>query len=122
MKTLVLGASPNPQRYAYMAVKRLLANGYEVVAVGKRPGEIDGVPIQTHFPHVEGVHTISLYVGARYQPELYDYIRSIRPRRVIFNPGTENPEFQHQLEKEGIHAEHACTLVMLSAGTYGEPG
>ncbi len=118
MKTLVLGASPNPQRYAYMAVKRLLANGFEVVAVGKRNGEIGGVPIQTGFPELEGIDTVTLYVGARYQPDLYDYISGLRPRRVIFNPGTENPAFQQRLEQEGIQTEYACTLVMLSAGTY----
>lgn len=117
-KTLVLGASPNPVRYAYMATEDLLAKGHEVVLIGKRKGEIEGLPIQTDFPIYNDIDTITLYVGPAHQPELYDYIFRTNPKRIIFNPGTENPELRKLAEEKGIETEYACTLVLLSLDSY----
>lgn len=117
-KTLVLGASTNPQRVAYQAIQRLQAAGHEVVAVGNRSGEVDGVTIHkgsTHFSHVD---TVTLYLNAQRQKEYYDYIVSLRPKRLIFNPGTENPELAKLARENGITTEVACTLVMLSLDDY----
>ena len=116
--TLVIGASENPERYAFLAVRRLLAHDHPVKAVGLRPGVIDGVKIETGQPLFSDIDTVTLYVGPRNQKNLYDYVLKLKPERVIFNPGTENPEFQELLEKNGIQTEEACTLVMLSIGAY----
>lgn len=117
-KTVVLGASPNPSRYSYLAVQRLKNKGHEVIPVGLRDGEIEGIAIQTGHPPIEDVHTVTLYVGARNQPAMYDYLLSLKPQRVIFNPGTENPELQRKLLEQGVQYTEACTLVMLSTGDY----
>lgn len=117
-KTIVLGASTNPSRYSNMAVKKLLNYGHEVFPVGIKKGEIDGVPIRTTGDKLDGIDTITLYLGPQNQPQYYDYISNLRPNRVIFNPGTINPEFMKRLEKEKIEVVDACTLVMLSANTY----
>ncbi len=119
-KTLVIGASTNPSRYAHIAINRLLQNGQPVLAYGLREGEVSGVPIWTDQSLIkaEEVDTITLYVGARRQPPLYDWILSLSPRRVIFNPGTENPEFAQTLKEAGITPVEACTLVMLGLGQY----
>jgi predicted CoA-binding protein len=117
-KTLVLGASTNPTRYAFMAVQRLSNYGIAVAAVGLKPGTIADVEIQTGMPEIANVDTVTLYLGPQNQPPYYDYILSLKPRRVIFNPGTENPEFEAMLTEHGIEAPSACTLVMLSVGNY----
>lgn len=117
-KTLVLGASTNPSRYSYMAIHRLLEKGHKVVPVGMKKGEVAGIPIKNDFSGVEDIDTITLYVGPKHQPEYYDQIMNIKPERVIFNPGTHNPELIKSLEEKGIEAVEACTLIMLSAGTY----
>ncbi|HKL02142.1 MAG TPA: CoA-binding protein [Cryomorphaceae bacterium] len=117
-KTVVVGASPNPSRYAYIAIERLLDNDYPVHAEGLRKGEVHGVPINTERVNVPDVHTVTLYVGPRNQEYWKDYIKSLSPKRVIFNPGTENAEFERELEEMGIETHRGCTLVMLSAGTY----
>ncbi len=117
-KTMVLGASPNAGRYAYMAAEELLEKGHEIVLIGKREGMVDGVKIQTDFPLIKDVDTITLYVGASNQAELYDYILKIKPKRIIFNPGTENNELRQLAEKNGIKTEYACTLVLLSLDSY----
>lgn len=118
-KTLVLGATTNPNRYAYIAVNRLLAHNHEVVPVGIKKGEVGGIPIINDFNEIqEGIDTISLYLGPKNQLDYYDYILKTNPKRVIFNPGTHNVELIDLLEKNGIHCEDACTLVMLSADTY----
>lgn len=117
-KTVVLGASPNPQRYAYMAVNRLMEYGYEVVPVGIKSGEIANLSILTGGPRIDNVDTVTVYVGATNQPPLYNYIFSLEPKRIIFNPGAENPELEAQAKKRGIEVVNGCTLVMLSAGTY----
>ncbi len=118
-KTMVFGASPNPSRYAHLAVRRLENNGIEVVALGRRAGQIGNTTIQTDYPaQIDELHTISLYLGAKHQPPYYDYLIGLKPKRVLFNPGTENPDFVARLEKAGIVAEMACTLALLSIGAY----
>ncbi len=117
-KTLVLGATPNPDRYAYLAVQALRRHGHEVIPVGIRPGEIGGVPILLGTPVVEGVDTVTLYVGPQRQPAYYDYLLSLAPRRIIFNPGTENADLAALAQARGIEVVEGCTLVMLSIGAY----
>src|ERR1044072_2467671 len=91
MKTVVLGATPNPSRYAYMAVKSLQRHGFEVVPIGLKVGEVGGITIHNDKPELEDVHTVTLYLNPTNQIEWYDYILSLKPKRIIFNPGTENP-------------------------------
>lgn len=117
-KTLVLGASTNPGRYAHIAINRLKSAQVPTVALGLRKGEVAGVPIETEKVPFENVHTVTLYLGAPRQEEYYDYIISLKPRRVIFNPGTENPEFYSLLQENNIEVEIACTLILLSTKQY----
>lgn len=117
-KTVVLGASANPARYSNMAVKRLTSHNHPVVAIGKRAGAVGAVPIQTDHLPVDAVHTVTLYLNPQNQREYYDYILSLRPNRIIFNPGTENSELMKQAKDNGIETVEGCTLVMLSVGLY----
>ncbi len=117
-KTVVIGASPNPERYAYLAVQRLRRMGHEVVAVGLRPGRVADVELQTGRPAVTDVDTVTLYVGPQHQPAWRDYILGLNPKRIIFNPGTENAALERDAQAQGIETEEACTLVMLASGTY----
>jgi len=117
-KTVVLGASPNPSRYSYLAVNRLTNHQHPVVAIGKRPGHIGAVEIKTDHEPVTNVHTVTLYLNPQNQREYYDYILSLQPRRIIFNPGTENDELEKQAKEAGIETVEGCTLVMLGVGTY----
>lgn len=119
-KTVVLGATTNPQRYAYRAVEQLKSAQIEVVPVGIRKGLSAGIPIQNDRPLVADVHTITLYLNPQIQKDYYAYILALKPQRVIFNPGTENPELYGLLQKElpQTKIEVACTLVLLSVGTY----
>ncbi len=117
-RTLVLGATPNPQRFAYMAVQRLLAYGHEVFPVGIRKGQAAGIDILNGQPAIESVDTITLYLNPDHQRPYYDYILGLQPVRIIFNPGTENPELMRLAQERGIAVEVACTLVMLSLGVY----
>ncbi len=117
-KTLVFGASTKPHRYSYIAIRRLVDAGVETVAFGLREGTVKGVRIQTHLEGLGEVHTVTLYMRAERQKAYYKDILRLAPERVIFNPGAENPEFFEILEAEGIQAENACTLVMLSIGQY----
>lgn len=117
-KTVVLGATPNPERYAYLAALRLQQRGHEAVPVGIRTGKIGDLDILQGTPPLEGVHTVTLYLGPDRQPPLYDYIFSLRPQRIIFNPGTENPELAGLAHQKGIETVEGCTLVMLSIGQY----
>ncbi len=117
-KTLVLGASSNPDRYSNMAIHRLIAAGHPVVAVGNRQGEAHGVIIhKTQVPE-EDIHTITLYLSPENQKPYYDYILSLKPKRIIFNPGTYNPELIKKAEQNGIQCEVACNLVLLSTGQF----
>lgn len=118
MKTLIIGASTNPERYAFKAANSLLAHGHEIVLVGQKEGEIKGQNINTNYPNFEDIDTVTMYVGPKNQPALYDYILKQNPRRIIFNPGTENPEFEAMAHAKGIETEEACTLVLLSIGQY----
>jgi predicted CoA-binding protein len=117
-KTVVIGASSNPERYAYKATIALQAKGHEVIPVGIKDGNINGLDIFKGQPNVEDVDTVTLYVGPKNQTEWMDYVISIKPKRVVFNPGTENPAFEQILQKNNIETIEACTLVMLSIGNY----
>jgi uncharacterized protein len=118
-KTLVVGASTNPERYAYKAIKSLRSHGYEVEAYGNKAGEIDDVQFVTKFPEEkESIDTITLYLGPKNQVEYYDNITMLKPRRVIFNPGTENEELYEILKLHDIQPIEACTLVLLATGQY----
>jgi uncharacterized protein len=117
-KTLVLGASPNSDRYSYRAVISLLRNKFDVVAFGIKEGNISGVEINTEKKSYKDIDTITLYIGADKQSDYYEYIVSLNPRRVIFNPGTYNQELINILEKNNIEVVEKCTLVMLSFGDY----
>ncbi len=117
-KTLILGASENPSRYSYLALNKLKSKGHEVVAIGKKAGMVNGVAIQNQQVPSEEIDTVTLYLNPDHQKPYYDYILSLKPRRIIFNPGTENMELERLAEGNGIDAVEACTLVMLSTGQY----
>ena len=117
-KTIVLGASPNPARYSFKAVKSLLRFNHEVIPVGFRPGVIYDNLIQRGMPEIKNVHTIALYIGIERQEEYHDYILSLQPKRIIFNPGTINELFIAELEALGIEVVEGCTLVMLDSGEF----
>jgi len=117
-KTLILGASTNPDRYAYLAAQRLTQHGHLIVNVGIKSGEVAGVPIEKAEKLHSDIDTITLYIGAQNQPAYYEYILNTHPKRIIFNPGTENPELEEMAKEKGIETLEACTLVMLSTGQY----
>ena len=117
-KTLVLGASPKTERYSYKAVKMLRDHGHPVVAIGAREANIEEVSIEKGLPDHKNIHTVSLYLGPHNQKNIYDYILKLQPKRIIFNPGTENSELMTIAEDQGIDVEVACTLVLLSTNQY----
>ena len=117
-KTLVLGASENPSRYSYLAVRKLTSHQHPVVAIGKKKGKVGDVAIETDHLPLEDIDTITLYLNPRNQQEYYDYILSLQPARIIFNPGTENEELEQMAKENGIETVEGCTLVMLSIGNY----
>lgn len=117
-KTLVLGASENPARYSFEAVTRLRKQGHEVVAVGRKAAVVAGVQIETEPPAVTGIDTVTLYLNPSAQKDYYDFILSLHPKRIIFNPGTENEELAELAKQNDIASIEACTLVMLSTGQY----
>ena len=117
-KTLVLGATPNTSRYANLAANRLVRSGHSIVNVGLKTGEVAGVPIEKPETIHNDIDTVTLYVGPQHQEELYDYILKTHPKRIIFNPGTENAELRRMASAQGIETEYACTLVLLSIGQY----
>ena len=117
-KTVVIGASENPERYSNKAIHRLVSHQHPVVAIGLRKGNVDGVEIITDRPQMDDIDTVTLYVNPKNQEAYYDYILSLKPKRIIFNPGAENPEFEKRAEENGIEVVEACTLVMLSIGNY----
>ena len=116
--TLVIGASENPERYAYKAVTKLQEHGFEVIALGLKPGIIGNIPIQTTFPKETEIDTVTLYVGPERQNAITPEIIALKPRRIIFNPGTENPDFIKQAQDAGIETEIACSLVLLATDSY----
>ena len=117
-KTLVLGASTKPERYAYKAISALVDKGHTVLAIGQNTGEVAGVTIRTKNIPLASIHTVTLYLNPARQREYYNYIIETKPKRVIFNPGTENPEFYQLLSSNGIKSEVACTLVLLATNQY----
>lgn len=117
-KTLVLGASLKSNRYSNYAIQRLVANNIDVVAFGLKEGEVSGIKISTDLLPYEELHTITLYLNPKRQKDYYDYILSLNPKRVIFNPGTENPDLYQILKDNNIAFEAACTLVLLSTNQY----
>jgi predicted CoA-binding protein len=117
-KTLVLGASANPERYSYLAVRRLRNAGHPVSAIGRKAATVGDVEIVANKREVTDVDTVSLYLNPVNQKEYYDYILSLHPKRIIFNPGAENPEFEALASAHGIEPVEACTLVLLSTGQY----
>ena len=117
-KTLIIGASSNPERYAYKAAERLLSHGHEIELLGLRPDVIFGKTIDTERKNYQDIDTVTLYVGPQNQPSYYEYVVSLKPKRVIFNPGTENREFESILKQNDITAEEACTLVLLGTQQY----
>ncbi len=119
-KTVLIGATPNPARYAYLAGNKLVQNGHNLIPLGIRKGELAGKPIldlRLH-PEIEDVDTVTLYVGPKNLAEWEEYILSLKPKRLIFNPGTENLRLFSAAKSNGIEVLEACTLVMLSAGTF----
>lgn len=118
MKTVVIGASEKPEKYAQLATMSLNKHGHEVIPVGLKEGIINGISILKKDTKIDAVDTVTLYVGPAHQPAWYNYILSLKPKRVIFNPGTENPELEELLSKNGIEFTQACTLVLLSTDQY----
>lgn len=117
-RTLIIGASTDPSRYSYKAAHMLTAKGHPIVNIGIKKGEVAGVPIQKPEEIFRDIHTITLYVGPALQPGYYEYILKTNPKRVIFNPGTENEALEELLKENGIEPVIACTLVLLSTGQY----
>ncbi len=117
-KTLVLGASTNPSRYSYFAIKKLTSHNHPVVAVGLKVGNVGNIDIKKGQPEIEDIDTVTLYLNPTNQKPYYDYIISLKPKRIIFNPGTENEELEELARKNGITPMEACTLVMLGTGQY----
>ncbi|MDI1353342.1 MAG: CoA-binding protein [bacterium] len=116
--TAIIGASSKPERYAYLATLSLLKHGHKVFPIGLREGMIGNEFILTNRPQLADIDTVTLYVGPQHQEVWADYIFSLKPKRLIFNPGTENPVLLQEAEKRGIECVEACTLVMLSIGNY----
>ena len=117
-KTLVLGASDNPSRYSYLAVNRLRSHGHPVVAIGKKNVMVADVPIEKEKKDWKDVDTVTLYLNPTHQQQYYEYILSLKPKRIIFNPGAENDELADLAIKNGIIPIEACTLVLLSTNQY----
>ncbi len=117
-KTLIIGASTKPERYSNKAMKMLQEEGYTVIANSKRAGNAHGIDFDTKQMVHTGIDTISIYIGPQHQNEIMEYILSVNPKRVIFNPGTENAVFSKKLRAQNIKVENACTLVLLRIGAY----
>lgn len=119
-KTAILGSTTNPERYAYLAAQRLVNHEHEIVPIGIKSGQVMGVDILNlnDRPEIEEIDTVTMYIGTKNQAEWEDYILSLNPKRIIFNPGTENPIFAQKASEKGIETINACTLVMLGVGNY----
>ena len=117
-KTVVLGASDNPARYSFLAVDKLKRFGHDVVAIGKKEGKVGNTDVITAKPEEKDVDTVTLYLNPQHQKQYYDYILSLHPKRIIFNPGAENDELYDLAKSNGIQPLEACTLVMLNTGQY----
>lgn len=117
-KTMIIGATPNPDRYAYKAATRLVYTGHKIVNIGIRKGEVAEKKIEKADKIYDNIHTVTLYIDAEKQKEYYDYILKTKPKRLIFNPGAENQELYKLAEENGIEATNACTLVLLASTQY----
>lgn len=117
-KTLVLGASLNSFRYSNSVIYELVKNGIEVVAIGIKAGNVAGVEISTNLIEINAVHTVSIYLNKENQKDYYNYIINLSPKRVLFNPGAENEEFEAILRSHNIFSERTCSLVLLALGKY----
>ncbi len=117
-KTLVIGASLKTDRYSNIAINRLVSYDHPVAAIGLREGEVAGVSIAVEKEDFKDIDTVTLYLNPSRQEEYYEYIISLKPKRVIFNPGTENPDFYKLLKENNIESEVACTLVLLGTNQY----
>ncbi|MBU0697497.1 MAG: CoA-binding protein [Bacteroidetes bacterium] len=117
-KTLILGATTNTSRYAYLAAQRLTAHGHPIINAGIKVGEVAGQPIEKPEIIHSDIDTVTLYLGANHQKDYYDYVLNTKPKRIIFNPGAENPELEELAKEQGIETMEACTLVLLSTNQY----
>ena len=119
-KTVIIGATPNAERYSHLAAGMLSEYQHDIVPLGIKKGVIFGKEIQDirSRPAIKDVDTVTLYIGPHHQPEWYDYILGLKPKRIIFNPGTENNEFENLAEDKGIEVEEACTMVLLRSNQY----
>lgn len=117
-KTLVLGASPNPNRYSNIAIQKLRYYGHPVIAIGRREGVVENIKIHKEKEDHKEIDTVTVYMNDKNQKEFEDYILSLNPKRIIFNPGAENNVLALKAKEKGIEAIEACTLVMLSTGQY----
>ncbi len=117
-KTLVIGASDNPERYSYLAIQRLRGKNIPVVGIGKKKALVQDVAIEIDKIPFEDIDTVTLYINPLHQQSYYDYILSLQPRRIIFNPGTENTELEELARQQNIETLEACTLVLLSTGQF----
>lgn len=117
-RTLILGASTNPSRYSFLVANKLVRNGHEIIPVGVMKGEVAGVEIKSSTAGIDDIDTVTMYLGQRNQEEYADFLLNLKPKRVIFNPGTENPELMDKLNEQGVDAFEACTLVMLGTGQF----
>jgi predicted CoA-binding protein len=117
-KTLILGASTNPNRYSNLAANRLVNYGHPIINVGQKTGEVANHPIEKAQHIHQDIHTITMYIGPAGQKDLHNYILDTNPKRIIFNPGSENPELVKLANDKGIETLEACTLVMLSTNQY----
>ena len=117
-KTLIIGASSNPERYSYLAAEKLLAHGHDIEMIGRRAEVVFGKKIDTEMKEFEDIDTVTLYLSQKNQVDYYDYILSLKPRRIIYNPGAENMELEELAKRNGIENLEACTLVLLGTGQY----
>ena len=119
MKTLVLGASENPRRYSHIAIQLLEKHGYDAIGLGRTPGKVGSTDILNGKPELKNIHTVTLYLAEPHQFQYENYIlETIQPKRIIFNPGAENPGFHNRAKENSIEVIDACTLVMLNTGQY----
>lgn len=118
MNVLVIGASLKPERYSNKAIKMLKEYNHTVFAIGLREGDVNGVKIQKGFPNLVNIDTVTLYLNPQRQVDYYQYIIDLKPKRVIFNPGTENDDFYILLRENNIKVEVACTLVLLRSNMF----
>ena len=117
-RVLVIGASAHVWRTSYTAIRRLLDHGHEIIGIGARDAQVHGVNVGTEMPELEEVHTVTMYLRAALQKDYYDYIVGLKPKRLIFNPGAENPKLAKVARDHHIKVHNSCMLVMLSSGNF----